>query len=61
MKTIASALIALSLITAIAAPASAFDNKEFWQQQDRLALLSALLKARARGRSLRAQIVSKGT
>jgi hypothetical protein len=35
MKTIASALIALFLITAIAAPASAFDAKEFWQQQDR--------------------------
>ncbi len=34
MKTIASALIALSLITAIAAPASALDSKEFWQQQD---------------------------
>jgi len=32
---IASALIALSLITAVAAPASAFDAKEFWQQQDR--------------------------
>jgi hypothetical protein len=35
MKTIVSALIALSLVTAIAAPASAFDAKEFWQQQDR--------------------------
>jgi hypothetical protein len=35
MKTIASALIALSLIAAIAAPASAFDSKKFWQQQDR--------------------------
>ena len=35
MKTIVSALIALSLITAIAAPASALDSKEFWQQQDR--------------------------
>jgi len=33
--TIASALITLSLIIAIAAPASAFDAKEFWQQQDR--------------------------
>jgi hypothetical protein len=32
---IASALITLSLITAVAAPASAFDAKEFWQQQDR--------------------------
>jgi hypothetical protein len=35
MKIVASALIALSLITAIAAPASAFDSKEFWQQQER--------------------------
>jgi acid phosphatase class B len=35
MKTIASALIALSLVSAIAAPASALDSKEFWQQQDR--------------------------
>ena len=36
MKTIiASALITLSLVTAIAAPASAFDAKEFWEQQDR--------------------------
>jgi hypothetical protein len=36
MKTIiASALITLSLVTAIAAPASAFDAKVFWEQQDR--------------------------
>ena len=36
MKTIiASTLIALSLATAITAPASALDSKEFWQQQDR--------------------------
>jgi hypothetical protein len=35
MKTIASALIALSIVTAIAAPASALDAKEFFQQQDR--------------------------
>ena len=35
MKTITSALIALSLLTAIAAPASALDSKEFWQQQER--------------------------
>ena len=35
MKTIVSALIALSLLTSIAAPASALDAKEFWQQQDR--------------------------
>jgi hypothetical protein len=32
---IASALMALSLLSAIAAPASALDVKEFWQQQDR--------------------------
>jgi hypothetical protein len=35
MKMIVSALIALSLLTSIAAPASALDSKEFWQQQDR--------------------------
>jgi hypothetical protein len=36
MKSIiASALMTLSLVTAIAAPASAFDAKEFWEQQDR--------------------------
>jgi len=36
VKTIfASALIALSLLTTVAAPASAFDSKEFWEQQDR--------------------------
>jgi hypothetical protein len=29
---IATALITLSLTTAIAAPATAFDGKEFWQQ-----------------------------
>jgi hypothetical protein len=34
MKMIVSALIALSLLTSIAAPASALDAKEFWQQQD---------------------------
>jgi hypothetical protein len=34
MKTIVSALIALSLISAIAGPASAFDAKQFWQQQE---------------------------
>jgi hypothetical protein len=37
MKTIvASALITLSLLTTLAAPAGAFDSKEFWEQQDRL-------------------------
>jgi hypothetical protein len=36
MNTIlAAALLTLSLLTAVAAPASAFDAKEFWQQQDR--------------------------
>ena len=35
MKTILSALIALSVIATVAAPASAadFDAKTFWQQQ----------------------------
>lgn len=35
MKTILSALIALSVIAAVAAPASAadFDSKSFWQEQ----------------------------
>jgi hypothetical protein len=35
MKTIVSALIALSVLAGIAAPASAFDAKTFWAQQDR--------------------------
>jgi hypothetical protein len=35
MKTIMSALIALSVLAGIAAPASAFDAKTFWAQQDR--------------------------
>ena len=33
---VAFALITLSLLTMIAAPASAFDSKEFREQQDRL-------------------------
>ena len=34
MKTIASTLLALSLLAGIAAaPAAAFDSKTFWQQQ----------------------------
>ena len=37
MKTIVSMLIALSLLAGIAAPASAFDGKTFWEQQDRAA------------------------
>jgi len=35
MRTIASALIALSLLAAVAAPASAFDSKSFFQQLER--------------------------
>ena len=33
MKTILSALIALSVIAGVAAPASAFDAKTFFEQQ----------------------------
>jgi hypothetical protein len=36
MKTIASVLIALSVIAGIAAPASAFDAKSFYDQQERV-------------------------
>jgi hypothetical protein len=36
MKTIVSALIALSVLAGIAAPASAFDAKTFYAQQDRV-------------------------
>jgi hypothetical protein len=35
MKTILSALIALSALAGIAAPASAMDTKKFWDQLDR--------------------------
>jgi len=35
MKTIISALIALSVLASVAAPASALDVKSFWEQQDR--------------------------
>jgi hypothetical protein len=35
MKTFISALIALSVLAAIAAPASALDPKTFYEQQDR--------------------------
>jgi hypothetical protein len=35
MKTIASVLIALSVLVDIAAPASALDTKTFWEQQVR--------------------------
>jgi len=31
MKTIFSALLALSVLAGIAAPASAFDSKTFWE------------------------------
>ena len=35
MKTIVFALIALSVLAGIAAPASALDAKQFYEQQDR--------------------------
>jgi hypothetical protein len=35
MKIIISALIAVSVLAGIAAPASAFDAKTFFEQQDR--------------------------
>jgi hypothetical protein len=35
MKTIISTLIALSVLAGIAAPASAVDPKQFYEQQDR--------------------------
>jgi hypothetical protein len=35
MKIILSALVALSVLAGIAAPASAFDAKSFWGQQER--------------------------
>jgi hypothetical protein len=35
MKTIVSALIALSVLVGIAGQAVAFDAKTFWEQQDR--------------------------
>jgi acid phosphatase class B len=35
MKTIISSLIALSILAAVAAPASAFDAKTFYEQQGR--------------------------
>jgi hypothetical protein len=35
MKTIMSAIIALSVLTGAAASANAFDTKDFYQQQDR--------------------------
>ena len=35
MRTLVSALLALSVLTGIAASASAFDAKTFYQQQDR--------------------------
>ena len=34
MKTLASIIVALSVIAGIAAPASAFDAGKFWQQYD---------------------------
>ena len=35
MKTIVSALIALSVISSLAAHASAFDARQFWNEYDR--------------------------
>jgi hypothetical protein len=35
MKIIVAALLALSVLAGIAAPASAFDAKSFWEQQER--------------------------
>ncbi len=35
MKTIVSALIALSVLAGVATSASAFDAKSFYEQQDR--------------------------
>jgi len=35
MKTIVSALIALSVLAGVAVPASALDAKTFYEQQDR--------------------------
>jgi hypothetical protein len=35
MKTIVSALIALSVLAGISATASALDSKTFWEQQER--------------------------
>jgi hypothetical protein len=35
MKTIASILVAMSLLAGIVAPANAFDARTFYEQQDR--------------------------
>jgi hypothetical protein len=35
MKVLLSALLALSVLTGVAASASAFDSKTFFEQQDR--------------------------
>lgn len=35
MKIILSALVALSVLASVAAPASAFDAKTFYEQQER--------------------------
>jgi hypothetical protein len=36
MKSIASVLIVLSVLASVAAPASALDPKQFYEQQDRV-------------------------
>jgi hypothetical protein len=35
MKAIVSVLIALSVLSGVATTASAFDSKNFWEQQER--------------------------
>jgi hypothetical protein len=35
MKTVIFTLIALSVVAGLVHPASAFDPKEFWQQQEK--------------------------
>jgi hypothetical protein len=35
MKTLLSALLALTVLTGVAASATAFDSKTFYEQQDR--------------------------
>ena len=49
MKIIVSAVIALSVLAGIAAPASAFDAKGFYGQLERAAALAAALYLQRRG------------
>ena len=48
MKTLVSALVALSVLAGIAAPASAFDAKKFWDEHP--IRLPALMRKYARSR-----------